>query len=229
MAESPALPTGFPRVKIYDQIGLLGRTGKFTTSDNVKTPTLLATLRLPESDKWRKRLRHSPESKSRLEWRRRNRADFVAATTAQAAPPQQIPPGAPLAQVPVDALGIPQVVLDAYMRAGQTMVTNAPRCGLQWSVLAGIGRAESNTPWGLCSSFSSTWLKWGKRRPGQRRALFWRLECQIIGQRLRPVRSFSDQRERLTGGTVALPVYYGPCRRPDRGACSPHLANRPVR
>lgn len=53
-------------------------------------------------------------------------------------------PNMPLAQVPDGALGIPQIVLDAYMRAAQTMATNDPQCGLHWSILAGIGRVESN-------------------------------------------------------------------------------------
>ncbi|GAA0550354.1 transglycosylase protein with SLT domain [Saccharopolyspora erythraea NRRL 2338] len=44
---------------------------------------------------------------------------------------------------PTGRLGIPGVVLDAYRQAEQTLTRSNPRCGLQWPVLAGIGRIES--------------------------------------------------------------------------------------
>ncbi|HEY3261816.1 MAG TPA: lytic murein transglycosylase [Pseudonocardiaceae bacterium] len=50
----------------------------------------------------------------------------------------------PLATVPPGPLGLPGVVLEAYMRAAQTIAATSPRCGLHWSVLAAIGRIESN-------------------------------------------------------------------------------------
>jgi hypothetical protein len=40
--------------------------------------------------------------------------------------------------------GIPGNVLDAYRRAESTMVVSDPGCGLNWWVLAGVGRVESN-------------------------------------------------------------------------------------
>lgn len=50
----------------------------------------------------------------------------------------------PLATVPPGPLGIPGIVLQAYESAAQrTQITN-PRCGVTWSVLAAIGRIESN-------------------------------------------------------------------------------------
>ena len=50
----------------------------------------------------------------------------------------------PLAAVPPGPLGLPSVMLDAYMRASQALAATRPDCGLHWSVLAAIGRIESN-------------------------------------------------------------------------------------
>jgi hypothetical protein len=50
----------------------------------------------------------------------------------------------PLANVPKGPLGIPGVVLDAYLRAQQRMAGMNPHCHLDWSLLAGIGKVESN-------------------------------------------------------------------------------------
>jgi len=49
-----------------------------------------------------------------------------------------------LASVPPGPLGLPGVMLDAYMRAAGTLAATYPHCGLHWSVLAAIGRIESN-------------------------------------------------------------------------------------
>ena len=49
----------------------------------------------------------------------------------------------PLA-VPSGPMGIPGVVLDAYRKAAATIAASDPHCGLHWSVLAGIGRIESD-------------------------------------------------------------------------------------
>ncbi|WP_436493701.1 lytic transglycosylase domain-containing protein [Actinokineospora sp. HUAS TT18] len=46
--------------------------------------------------------------------------------------------------VPSGPLGIPGTMLDAYMRAAQTLNTTTPGCHLEWSLLASIGRIESN-------------------------------------------------------------------------------------
>lgn len=40
--------------------------------------------------------------------------------------------------------GIPEVALKAYMRAQQTTAVTDPGCGISWSLLAAIGRVESN-------------------------------------------------------------------------------------
>ncbi|MEU6149461.1 lytic murein transglycosylase [Actinosynnema sp. NPDC047251] len=40
-------------------------------------------------------------------------------------------------------LGIPGVMLDAYMKAADRLATTKPGCNLHWSLLAGIGRIES--------------------------------------------------------------------------------------
>jgi membrane-bound lytic murein transglycosylase B len=40
--------------------------------------------------------------------------------------------------------GIPQVALEAYKHAAAELATSEPSCGIDWSLLAGIGRVESN-------------------------------------------------------------------------------------
>ncbi|OBA67620.1 lytic transglycosylase [Nocardia sp. 852002-20019_SCH5090214] len=42
------------------------------------------------------------------------------------------------------AFGIPEIVLAAYRNAELTLQSSEPNCGLSWSLLAGIGRIESN-------------------------------------------------------------------------------------
>ncbi|MFC7343470.1 lytic transglycosylase domain-containing protein [Saccharopolyspora griseoalba] len=49
-----------------------------------------------------------------------------------------------LGSIPEGTLGIPGVVLAAYQRAERSLAASDPACGLHWSVLAGIGRIESN-------------------------------------------------------------------------------------
>ena len=53
-------------------------------------------------------------------------------------------PGIPTPPMPDGPLGIPGVVLDAYQFAERTLADTRPGCHLSWSVLAGIGRIESN-------------------------------------------------------------------------------------
>lgn len=50
----------------------------------------------------------------------------------------------PFARVPAGQLEIPQIALTAYLDAAQIMADTHPQCGLHWSILAGIGRIESN-------------------------------------------------------------------------------------
>ncbi|MGP4020318.1 lytic transglycosylase domain-containing protein [Saccharopolyspora sp. 5N708] len=50
----------------------------------------------------------------------------------------------PADRAPVGPLGIPASVLAAYQRAERTLARTDPGCGVHWSVLAGIGRIESN-------------------------------------------------------------------------------------
>jgi len=38
---------------------------------------------------------------------------------------------------------LPLIALDAYWRASRRMAQLAPRCGIDWSILAGVGRSES--------------------------------------------------------------------------------------
>nr|WP_271214216.1 lytic murein transglycosylase [Rhodococcus wratislaviensis] len=55
------------------------------------------------------------------------------------------PSGTGLIAAPVilSALGIPEIVLNAYRSAELAMMAEAPKCGLPWHLLAGIGRIES--------------------------------------------------------------------------------------
>lgn len=48
------------------------------------------------------------------------------------------------AGAPVGQTDIPRLVLDAYQKATAAMTRTAPGCGLRWTMLAGIGRIESN-------------------------------------------------------------------------------------
>lgn len=51
----------------------------------------------------------------------------------------------PQTAVPAGVAGIGPVVLDAYVRAAAAMPALRPKCrGMRWSVVAGIGRVESN-------------------------------------------------------------------------------------
>ncbi|HEX4724096.1 MAG TPA: hypothetical protein VH333_16385, partial [Pseudonocardiaceae bacterium] len=49
----------------------------------------------------------------------------------------------PRANVPSGPLGIPGVVLDAYLKAQNLLGTQEPNCHLPWWLLAGIGKIES--------------------------------------------------------------------------------------
>ncbi|MFC9486669.1 lytic transglycosylase domain-containing protein, partial [Streptomyces hydrogenans] len=73
---------------------------------------------------------------------------FVAAVANGAAGHEEETRGAapgPPAAVPAGVSGIGPVVLDAYARAAAAMTTLRPKCkGMRWSVVAGIGRVESN-------------------------------------------------------------------------------------
>lgn len=52
-------------------------------------------------------------------------------------------PAAPAADILVGALGIPELVLQAYRDAEATLATTTPGCRLPWHLLAAIGRIES--------------------------------------------------------------------------------------
>jgi membrane-bound lytic murein transglycosylase B len=51
---------------------------------------------------------------------------------------------ATLAGASVNGLGVPLATIDAYLRAEGTLARERPECALQWWMLAGIGRVESN-------------------------------------------------------------------------------------
>jgi membrane-bound lytic murein transglycosylase B len=49
-----------------------------------------------------------------------------------------------LAGASVSGLGIPLASLDAYLRAQYVLARDLPQCGVEWWMIAGIGRVESN-------------------------------------------------------------------------------------
>lgn len=65
-----------------------------------------------------------------------------AVTPAPAAPVPE-PVQRDRARVPVGPWGIPGPVLAGYRRTAEIMESRAPGCGLDWAILAGIGRIES--------------------------------------------------------------------------------------
>ncbi|MET1073381.1 MAG: lytic murein transglycosylase, partial [Umezawaea sp.] len=50
----------------------------------------------------------------------------------------------PFDDLPEGQLGIPGVMLDAYMKAEDRLAETKPGCNMEWSLLASIGRIESN-------------------------------------------------------------------------------------
>lgn len=62
----------------------------------------------------------------------------VATAPAPGAAPRSVP-----VPVVVGPLGIPEIVLNAYRSAELAMAGAQPGCGLQWNLLAGIGKIES--------------------------------------------------------------------------------------
>ncbi|WP_094274248.1 lytic transglycosylase domain-containing protein [Rhodococcus sp. OK302] len=68
--------------------------------------------------------------------------------TQRSAPPSSAITGSPgqnpeAAAIVLTSLGIPEIVLNAYRSAELVMMTEAPKCGVPWHLLAGIGRIES--------------------------------------------------------------------------------------
>jgi len=57
--------------------------------------------------------------------------------------PSPTVPTAPVVST-LAAGGIPQIALNAYKHAAALLATSRPTCGIDWSLLAGIGRVESN-------------------------------------------------------------------------------------
>jgi membrane-bound lytic murein transglycosylase B len=70
----------------------------------------------------------------------------TGAITLAGAPAQQRrqAPAAPAEITGLAANGIPNVALNAYRVAAARMASAKPPCGIDWSLLAGIGRVESN-------------------------------------------------------------------------------------
>ncbi|MGX7825317.1 lytic transglycosylase domain-containing protein [Actinokineospora sp. 24-640] len=67
--------------------------------------------------------------------------------------------GGPTAGYPRGPLGIPGNMLSAYMRAAQTLAAQQPGCRMTWSLLASIGRIESNHARGGAVDAAGTTLR----------------------------------------------------------------------
>ncbi|MGH8959877.1 MAG: lytic murein transglycosylase [Jatrophihabitantaceae bacterium] len=70
-----------------------------------------------------------------------------AGRNALAARPVRVKQTAPVSRAVISGLtanGIPNVALNAYRVAAARMDNSDPRCGIDWSLLAGIGREESD-------------------------------------------------------------------------------------
>ncbi len=67
-----------------------------------------------------------------------------AEVLALAGTPELLGGVGPGMNVPNGPLGIPGTMLQAYMRAAQTLAASTPNCHLEWPLLASIGRIESN-------------------------------------------------------------------------------------
>lgn len=68
------------------------------------------------------------------------------------------PDAGPLADLPDGPLGIPGILLEAYVAAEGTAAADQPGCRLDWALLAGIGRVESNHARGGQVGFDGTTL-----------------------------------------------------------------------
>lgn len=83
----------------------------------------------------------------------------VAFRSARPAPaPAALPSGAPAASILVGALGIPELVLEAYRAAESGLATTTPGCRLPWHLLAAIGRIESGHAGGGRTDVAGTTL-----------------------------------------------------------------------
>jgi membrane-bound lytic murein transglycosylase B len=72
-------------------------------------------------------------------------AQLNAEIVADAGDPAKLADGVgSMASLPSGPLGIPGPALDAYLRAQKVLATTDPGCHLSWSLLASIGRIESN-------------------------------------------------------------------------------------
>lgn len=67
----------------------------------------------------------------------KNPSDFHIAASAASAPPPAIVVNSP------GSMKIPAMALSAYRNAERMMAAAAPKCGVSWNLLAGIGRIES--------------------------------------------------------------------------------------
>lgn len=59
-----------------------------------------------------------------------------------------LPDNRAAADLPAGPLGIPGIAVAAYQNAEQQLAVENPHCGMNWSLLAGIGRVESTHAYG---------------------------------------------------------------------------------
>ncbi|WP_278263240.1 lytic murein transglycosylase [Nocardia sp. AG03] len=78
-------------------------------------------------------------------------AHLEAKQSASAAPVVKtvaLPDDRPASDLPAGPLGIPGIAVAAYQSAEQQLAVENPHCGMNWSLLAGIGRVESTHAYG---------------------------------------------------------------------------------
>ncbi|MBY6365673.1 lytic transglycosylase domain-containing protein [Rhodococcoides corynebacterioides] len=88
----------------------------------------------------------------------RTAATFRSPTASAPAGAPPAAPGAPAANILVGALGIPDLVLQAYRAAEALTATTIPGCRLPWHLLAAIGRIESGHAGGGRTDVTGTTL-----------------------------------------------------------------------
>ncbi|MGI9003782.1 MAG: lytic transglycosylase domain-containing protein [Pseudonocardia sp.] len=85
---------------------------------------------------------------------------------AAIAAPGEFDPGLQAA-IPLGPLSIPAVALDAYQRAEAVLVSEMPDCGLQWSLVAGLGKVISDHGGGLDPAGTTEGPIFGPRLDGR--------------------------------------------------------------
>ena len=132
----PPLPSWLPRTALAAAaavalgVGVLATTGAARTTSHEAAPAVSGA---PASS--------APAGPARLSVGAPKGAKLLPAKPVHVARPAAATPAVVSA---LAANGIPAVALNAYRAAAARLASAQPACGLQWWLLAGIGRVESN-------------------------------------------------------------------------------------